>query len=69
MHFRTFLRMSLQHYFGFPNIIPEGGLLTPMTPLDPPLQVIGKYISISIATGSGHPDYLGHLGHFFSRSK
>ena len=24
---------------------------------------------ISIATGSGHPDYPGHLGHFLSGSK
>ena len=27
MHFRV-----LKPHFGFPNMIPEGGLLTPMTP-------------------------------------
>ena len=29
--------MPLNHSLGFPYMILEGGLLTPMTPLDPPL--------------------------------
>ena len=33
----TPLFIPLQHYFGFHNMNPEGGLLTPMTPLYPPL--------------------------------
>ena len=27
------------------------------------------HMCISVATGSGHPDYPGHLGHFLSGSK
>ena len=37
MHFRVFLYHALQDYFGFPNMIPEGGSFDHHDPLDLPL--------------------------------
>ena len=30
---------------------------------------VSQQFSSNVAAGSGHPDYLGHLGHFLSGSK